>query len=121
MADTSCGSGVVIASSTTFAIYAREGERLRDVVEEGGGGKGRTGFQTEEREGYDTLVDEDRVLFATPDELRERERDGGRSEDDHCGALPLVDGGVFVPKSTDHVDENACALAFDRRRVGALD
>ena len=80
----------------------------------------RTGVQTEERESDDPFVDEDRVFFAAPDELRERERDGGRTYDAHRGTSSLVIGGVFVPKGANHVHENARALAFDRRRVGAL-
>ena len=79
-----------------------------------------TGVQAEERESDDAFVDEDRVLLTAPDELRERERDGERTDDAHCGAASLVVGRVFVPEGANHVYENACALAH-RRRVGAPD
>ena len=80
-----------------------------------------TGVQAEERESDDAFVDEDRVFLAAPDELRERERDGERTDDTHCGAASLVVGRVFVPEGADDVYKNARALAFDRRRVGAPD
>ena len=78
-------------------------------------------MQTEERECDDSLVDEDRVSLAAPDELREGEGDGRRADDGHrCLALLLI-WGLLMPERADHVHEDAGALAFDRCQVGAFD
>jgi len=76
--------------------------------------------QTEEGESDDSLINEDRVLFAAPDELRECECEGRGADDAHrCLSLCSV-WSILVPESSDHVHEHARALALDCRRVGTL-
>ena len=81
----------------------------------------RTRVQTEEGESDDALVDEDRVPLAAPDELSERECDGRRADDAHCGLSLLPVWGILVPERSDYVHEYARSLALDRDRVGTLD
>jgi hypothetical protein len=84
-------------------------------------GQLRTRVETEEGEGNDALVNEDRVPLAAPDELCERECDGGSADDAHRGLSLLPVWGVLVPERSDHVHEHTRALALDRSRVGTLD